>query len=196
MDEHIVAISGASGAILGVEVLRATHRLGLKVHVVVSDKAQVTLRHEMALEVNDLREIAYRYHEIDDMFAPIASGSYISAQIASMVLVPCSMKTLSAVAHGYGGNLITRAADVMIKERKRLVIVPRETPLSPIHLENMLKLSNIGVTIHPPIPSFYQKPSALEDMIRQIAGRILDQMGIRSDLPDRWGLADMKLHQV
>jgi 4-hydroxy-3-polyprenylbenzoate decarboxylase len=153
----------------------------------MSKMAEVTVRHEMNLTREEvIKLVAYAYEEAD-MFAPIASGSYVSAHIEAMVVVPCSMKTLSSIAHGYGDNLITRSADVMIKERKKLVIVPRETPLSPIHLQNMLRLAETGVIVHPPIPSFYQRPSNLEEMINQLVGRIIDQMGIVSNIPKRWG---------
>ncbi len=179
----VVGISGGSGAIYGISVLKALKELGVETHLVVTTMGEQVAKQECGVTLEELKSLATYYHDNKNFFAPIASGSY---KVDGMVVVPCSMKTLSAVANGYSDSLLTRACDVTIKERRRLVLVTRETPLSPVHLENMLKLSRMGVTIFPPAPGFYSNPKTIEEMVIQITGRILDQLGIENSLAYRW----------
>ncbi len=178
----IIAITGASGAIYGMRLIRVLNEKGLDVSCIISNAAHKVLECESqpAKSVKGWDKGCYNENEIE---APFSSGS---ARADAMVVAPCSMKTLSAIASGLSSNLITRSADVMIKEKKRLVLVPRETPLSPIHLENMLKLSKIGVTILPAMPGFYHKPEKIEDLIDFIVGKILDSLDIENSLYGRW----------
>ncbi len=180
----IVAITGASGAIYGIRLLEALRACEVETHLIVSQWGLATLEHETAYRYRDVASLAYRSYNYDDMFCPAASGS---ARFDGMIVVPCSMKTLSGIRCGYADNLITRAADVTIKERRRLILVVRETPLSPIPLENMLDLSRLGVVIMPPVPSFYLRPQTLEEVIEQTVARMLDQLGIESSYGKRWG---------
>lgn len=179
----IVGITGGSGVIYAVSLLKALKELNVETHLIVSKMGEFVLNHECDLSIEEISKLAsYRYNN-DDFRAPIASGSF---KTDGMVVVPCSMKTLSAIANGYSDSLLTRACDVVIKESKKLVLVPRETPLSPIHLDNMLKLSKIGIKILPPIASFYNHPSSIEDIIIQFTGRILDNLNIENNLVNRW----------
>jgi len=171
----VVGISGGSGAIYGISVLKALKELGVENPFGGNDNGEQVAKQECGVTLEEFKSLATYYHDNKNFFAPIASGSY---KVDGMVVVPCSMKTLSAVANGYSDSLLTRACDVTIKERRRLVLVTRETPLSPVHLENMLKLSRMGVTIFPPAPGFYSNPKTIEEMVIQITGRILDQLGI------------------
>ncbi|MBO8136707.1 MAG: UbiX family flavin prenyltransferase [Desulfotomaculum sp.] len=180
----VVAITGASGVVYGAALMEQLNELGIETHLVISSWAKHTIKAEMGINHQQVRELAdYSYSE-DNMEAPISSGSFLHD---GMIICPCSMKTLSAIASGYGDNLITRAADVTIKEKRKLVLVPRETPLSPIHLENMLKLAQVGVIIMPPVIGFYQHPSTLQEAILQFTGRILDLLNIPNKLVNRWG---------
>jgi 4-hydroxy-3-polyprenylbenzoate decarboxylase len=156
---------------------------GVHTHLVLSKWAQRTIEHETGLAVKDVRELAFVVHGEADMGAAISSGSFLTD---GMAIVPCSMRTLAAIAHGTGDNLVHRAADVVLKERRRLVLVTREMPLSDIHLENMLKLSRAGALIMPPVPAFYNRPQTLDDMIDHIVARILDQFGIDANYARRW----------
>ncbi len=179
----IVAITGASGSIYGARTLEALREEGVETHLVMSRWACVTVETETDRTVESVKKIADRVYDEGDLSAPIASGSFASD---GMAIVPCSMKTLASIASGYAENLISRAADIAIKEGRRLVLVPRETPLSPIHLENMLKLSRLGVVILPPMPAFYCKPEKIEDLVEQTVGRVLDRLGIPNSLYKRW----------
>lgn len=181
-----MAISGASGIIYGVRLLEALRDLRISTFLVISHMAQRVLEHETDFTVAKVTELATTCYDQDDLFAPIASGSFV-ANVDAMAVVPCSMKTLSAIANGYSDNLIARAADVTIKEKKPLVLMPREAPFTAIHLRNMLTLAELGVTIFPPVPSFYDKPQTLEDMIQQTVARVIDHLGFPSDLAKRWG---------
>lgn len=193
MKRYIVAMSGASGAPYALSVMEELLRQGYEVHVIVTEAAWRVLLEEHDWEVAKREQnFAERYghlsgrlvyHPIRDIGATIASGSF---QVDGMVVVPCTMGTLAKIAAGISSNLLERAADVMLKERKPLILVPRETPLSSIHLENMLKLSRLGVQIVPPMPGFYHRPSSLEDMIRFVSGKILDQLGVPHQLYKRW----------
>lgn len=183
MRKVIVGMTGASGAILGIRVLQAMRAAGVRTHLVLSKWAQRTVEHETGLSVKDVRELASVVHGEADMGATISSGSFLTD---GMVIVPCSMRTLGAIAQGAGENLVHRAADVVLKERRRLVLVTREMPLSDIHLENMLKLSRAGALIMPPVPAFYNHPQTLDDVIDHIVARILDQFGIDANYSRRW----------
>ncbi len=178
----VVALTGATGAIYGVRALRALRDAGVERHLVVSKWGQATLAHETDVTLDELSALASAVHQAGDLTAPIASGSF---DTDGMLIVPCSMRTLGAIANGVGDNLIHRAADVVIKERRRLVLAVVETPLSAIHLENMLKLSRLGVSIVPPVPAFYTRPAALEDVVSYAVARMLDQLGVPVDAP-RW----------
>jgi len=178
----IVALTGATGAIFGVRALEALKGAGVETHLVVSKWGQATLAHETDVMLEQLSALASVVHPVGDLSASIASGSFVTD---GMLIVPCSMRTLGAIANGVGDNLIHRAADVVLKERRRLVLAVVETPLSAIHLENMLKLSRLGVQIVPPVPAFYTRPVAIGDVVDYTVARMLDQVGIRIDAK-RW----------
>jgi len=179
----IVGITGATGTIFGVRLLQMLHGSGVETHLVVSKWASRTLVHETPHSLAEVQSLATHNYPPGDQGAAISSGSFITL---GMVVAPCSMRTLAAIAHGQGDNLIHRAADVILKERRKLVLVVRESPLNDIHLENMLKLSRMGVIIVPPVPAFYNHPQNLEDMISHITMRILDQFEIHLDVMNRW----------
>lgn len=180
----IVGLSGGSCTIYGVGVLKILQELGIETHLVVSTMGEYVAKHECGISLDELKSMATYFHDNKDLAAPIASGSF---KTDGMIIVPCSMRTLGAVANGLSDNLLTRVADVVIKERRKLILVPRETPLSVIHLENMLKLANIGVTIMPASPGFYHKPETMGDIVSIMVGRILDQLNIDHNLFRRWG---------
>src|SRR3989449_7001500 len=179
----IVAITGATGTIFGVRLLETLRGTDIETHLVMSKWAARTLVHETSYTIEQVQQLATRVYPLADQGAAISSGSFITM---GMVVVPCSMRTLSAIAHGLGDNLIHRAADVILKERRRLVLAIREAPLSEIHLENMLKLSRMGVVICPPMPAFYNKPQSLDDLVNYSAARLLDQLDIHLDVRNRW----------
>lgn len=179
----VVGISGGSGAIYGVSLLKALKELGIETHLVVSTMGEYVTEHECGVSLEQLKGLATYYHDNKNFAAPIASGSF---KVDKTIIVPCSMKTLSGIANGFSDSLLSRACDVAIKERRPLIIVPRETPLSPIHLENMLKLANMGITIFPPSPGFYNHPETIEDIVLNMTGRLLDMLGIDNDLVSRW----------
>jgi 4-hydroxy-3-polyprenylbenzoate decarboxylase len=179
----IVGITGATGAIFGVRLLEALKAAEVETHLVLSRWGQRTVEHETGLTFPELESRASVVHGSGNMAATISSGSF---RTDGMVICPCSMRTVATIAHGNGENLVHRAADVILKERRRLVIVPRETPLSEIHLENLLKLSRMGVGILPPMPAFYNKPATLDDMVDHIVARVLDQFDIDADFARRW----------
>ena len=179
----IVGITGATGTIFGVRLLQMLYGSGVETHLVMSKWGQRTLVHETQYSVKDVQHMATESYPIGDQGAAISSGSFTTL---GMVVAPCSMGTLAAIAHGLGSNLIHRAADVMLKERRKLVLVVRESPLNEIHLENMLKLSRMGVVILPPVPAFYNHPQNLEDLINHTTMRILDQFDIHLDVMNRW----------
>jgi len=179
----IVAMTGASGALLGIRLLQELRSRDIETHLVMSDWAQRTVELETDYTVDEVRSLADHVYPVNDMAAAISSGSF---PVDGMVIVPCSMKSLSAIAGGFSYNLIARAADVTLKERRPLVIVPRETPLNSIHLRNMLSLSGDGAVIMPPCVSFYTRPQTLDDAVNHLVGKILDQMKIPNELYDRW----------
>ena len=179
----IVGITGATGTIFGVRLLQMLHGSGVETHLVVSKWAARTLAHETPFSLKNVQDLATRSYGIGAQGAAISSGSFVTM---GMVIAPCSMRTLAAIAHGIGDNLIHRAADVILKERRKLVLVVRESPFSEIHLENMLKLARMGVVILPPVPAFYNNPQNLDDMINHIAMRVIDQFDIHLDVMNRW----------
>lgn len=179
----VVGISGGSGAIYGVSLLKALKELGVETHLVVSTMGEYVTEHECGVSLEELKGLATYYHDNKNFAAPIASGSF---RVDKTIIVPCSMKTLSGIANGFSDSLLTRACDVAIKERRQLIIVPRETPLSPIHLENMLKLARMGITIFPPSPGFYNHPQTIEDIVLNMTGRLLDMLEIDNNLVNRW----------
>jgi 4-hydroxy-3-polyprenylbenzoate decarboxylase len=180
----IVGITGASGAVYGVTLLRVLSSLGHEVHCTVSAYGWKVLRHECSLSEKDIRPLVAALYPVEDITAPIASGSFGAD---AMCVAPCSMKTLAAIAGGFADNLLCRAADVMLKERGNLALAVRETPLSPIHLENMLKLSRIGVGIVPACPAFYHQPRTIDALVIAYVGRLLACLGVDNDLSPRWG---------
>lgn len=179
----IVAITGASGAVYGVRLLEALRAAGVETHLIVSRWGWETVRVELGLSPDRLRAMATCAYGPDELGAPVASGSFPTD---GMVIAPCSMKTAAAIAHGYAADLIARAADVCLKERRRLILVPRETPLSAVHLENLLRLARLGVVILPPVPAFYTHPASLADLVDQTVGRILDHLGVPHEVGGRW----------
>lgn len=179
----IIGITGATGTIFGVRLLQMLHGSGVETHLVVSKWAARTLAHETPYSLKDVQDLATQSYGIGAQGAAISSGSFVTM---GMVIAPCSMRTLAAIAHGLGDNLIHRAADVILKERRKLVLVVRESPFSEIHLENMLKLARMGVVILPPVPAFYNNPQNLDDMINHITMRVIDQFDIHLDVMNRW----------
>jgi 4-hydroxy-3-polyprenylbenzoate decarboxylase len=184
----IVAISGASGAIYGVRLLQMLRELdGVETHLTVSAAGLLNLSQELDMSRSSLEALAHAVHPVHDVGAAIASGSF---QCAGMVIAPCSMRTLAAVAHGLSDNLITRAADVMLKERRRLILMARETPLSLVHLRNMTAVTEMGGIIFPPVPGFYHRPQTLVDMVDNTVSRVVDLLGLPQVNAPRWnGLA-------
>ena len=179
----IVGITGATGTIFGVRLLQMLHGSGVETHTVMSKWASRTLIHETQHTVEEVQAFASHNYQLGDQGAAISSGSFLTL---GMVIVPCSMRSLAAIANGLADNLIHRAADVILKERRKLVLVVRESPLHDIHLENMLKLSRMGVVIPPPVPAFYNHPQNLDDMINHVTMRVLDQFDIHLDVMNRW----------
>ena len=179
----IVGISGATGIIYGIRLLERLREASVETHLVMSRWGGRTLLHETTYTREQVEALATVAYAPTDMGAAISSGSF---QTAGMIVAPCSAKTLAAIAHGYGDSLVHRAADVVLKERRTLVLSVREAPLSDIHLENMLKLSRMGVVILPPMPAFYQKPKTLDDIVDHTVTRMLDQFGIDVPGAARW----------
>jgi 4-hydroxy-3-polyprenylbenzoate decarboxylase len=179
----IIGITGATGAIYGVRLLEHLRDAGVETHLVISRWGARTLVHETPYSREQVEVLAHTAYAPGDMGAAISSGSF---QTAGMIVVPCSAKTLGAIAHGYGDSLIHRAADVVLKERRKLLLVVREAPLSDIHLENMLKLSRMDAVILPPMPAFYNNPRSLADIVDHTVARILDQFGVEVPGAARW----------
>jgi len=183
MQRLIVGMSGSTGAIFGIRLLEALQQCAVETHLIITKWAQRTIEHETAYSVEQVRALAQVVHSQGDMGAMISSGSF---RTDGMVVIPCSVRTLAGIANGYGDSLVHRAADVVLKERRRLVLVVRETPLSEVHLENMLKLARMGVTLLPPMPAFYNRPQKVEDIVDHIVFRVLDQFGIDAPFARRW----------
>lgn len=179
----VVAITGASGVVYGKRLIEVLKDLGKDTAVVVSDPAKIILEYELGIKEDEIKKIATEYYHPKDLTSSINSGSF---QLESMVIIPCTMKTLSAIANGYANNAVTRAADVTLKEHRKLVIVPRETPLRSVHLENMLKISKEGGIILPAMPGFYHTPQNIDGLVDFIVGKILDVLGVENNLFQRW----------
>ncbi|WP_185746543.1 UbiX family flavin prenyltransferase [Mycolicibacter sinensis] len=179
----VVAMTGATGAVLGIGVLEALARLGVETHLVLSEWARATIKLETDVSVGEVRALATHAYGARDLAAAISSGSF---RTDGMVVCPCSMKTLSAIRIGFSDNLITRAADVTLKERRRLVLVTREAPLSEIHLENMQYLARAGAVIFPPTVAYYARPRSVQEVTDYVVGRVIDQLGIEHSLINRW----------
>ena len=179
----VVGITGATGTVIGVRILHALREFEVETHLVISRWGRATLEYETDLKAADVHALADHVYAPGDQFAKISSGSF---HTDGMIIAPCTMKTLAAVRNGYGEDLIARAADVTLKERRRLVLVPRELPLSEIHLENMLGLARMGAVIVPPMPAFYNRPATIEDIVTHIAARVLDQFGLEMPQARRW----------
>ncbi|MET3130347.1 4-hydroxy-3-polyprenylbenzoate decarboxylase [Oxalobacteraceae bacterium GrIS 1.11] len=180
----VIAITGATGAVYGVRLLQQLQATqGVETHLILSDAAVLTLHQETGLQRKQVEALADVTHKLRDVGASIASGSF---QSDGMVVAPCSMKTLAAVAHGFSDNLITRAADVVLKERRRLVLMVRETPFNLAHLRNMTSVTEMGGIIFPPLPSFYHQPASIAEMVDHTVGRVIDLFGIEHDLAPRW----------
>ncbi|QIU88502.1 UbiX family flavin prenyltransferase [Yokenella regensburgei] len=183
MKKIIVAITGATGAPLALKLIEQLNFFDVEIHLVVSTWGETNLLQECGVNYQQLCDKVDAVYPIDDMGARISSGSFITD---GMIIVPCSMKTLAAIRNGYTDNLISRTADVMLKENRPLVLVPRETPLSTIHLDNLLYLSTLGVVILPPMPAFYNNPLTIDDILSHLAARILDQIGLHHPSAKRW----------
>jgi 4-hydroxy-3-polyprenylbenzoate decarboxylase len=179
----IVGISGASGVIYGVRLLQVLKELPVETHLVMTRTAEVALAHETDWKVEDVRRLADVAFRIDDLAAAISSGSY---RTIGMIVAPCSMRSLGEIANGITSNLLTRAADVVLKERRRLVLVARETPLHAIHLRNMTTLAEMGAIIAPPVPAFYNRPKTLDDIVDHTVGRVLDLFDLDTGTVKRW----------
>ena len=180
----IVAISGASGAVYGARLLQVLRGLpGIETHLVVSDAGWRNLQHELGMERPAAQALAHQVHDVNNVGAAIASGSF---QCHAMVVAPCSMRTLAAIAHGLADNLLTRAADVMLKERRRLVLMVRETPLHLSHLRNMVAVTEMGGIVCPPLPAFYLRPQTVEDVVNHSVARVLDLIDVEHQLAPRW----------
>lgn len=179
----IVAITGASGVVYGKRLLEVLRDKRIETHLMLSQTSKKVIKHELDIAEKDIGKLANYVHKADDWSSPVVSGSF---KTDGMVIVPCSMKTLAGIAHGYSDNVILRAADVTLKEKRKLILVPRETPLNAIHLRNMLELAQNGVCIVPAMSAYYHKPKRIEDLVDFIVGRVLDVLGIEHALYKRW----------
>jgi len=179
----VVGISGASGAVYAVRLLQRARTLGLETHLIATPAGVLNAHHELQLSRDDLAALADRAYAPGDIGACVASGSFATA---AMVVAPCSMKSLAAIAHGYGDNLLTRAADVTLKERRRLILMVRETPFNLAHLRNMTAVTEMGGIIYPPLPAFYNAPASIEEMVDDTVERVLSLVGIQQAHPKEW----------
>jgi 4-hydroxy-3-polyprenylbenzoate decarboxylase len=183
----IVGISGASGIVYGVRTLEVLRRLGVETHLVMTRSAQVTLAHEMSIKVSDVNALAAHVHRPEDIAASISSGSF---QTMGMIIAPCSIRSMSEIASGVTSTLLTRAGDVVLKERRRLVLMVRETPLHLGHLRSMAAVTEMGAVVMPPAPAFYAMPKTVDDIVNHSVGRALDLFGLDAGLVVRWGEKD------
>ncbi|GFE16879.1 putative UbiX-like flavin prenyltransferase [Streptomyces glebosus] len=183
----VIGITGATGSAIGIRLLQTLRVLGVETHLVLSKWGRATLELETSWKASEVMALADHAYGPGDQAAAISSGSY---HTDGMIIAPCSMKTLAAVRAGFGDGLVHRAADVTLKERRRLVIVPRELPLSEIHLENMLALARMGTVIAPPMPAFYNRPQSVEDIVTHVVARVLDQFGLQAPDARRWAGRD------
>lgn len=191
----IVAITGATGAVYGVRLLEVLSEMpNIETHLVVSDSGLLNLQQELEMNLTQLKALADVTHHISNVGATIASGSF---QSDGMVVAPCSMRTLAAIAHGLSDNLITRAADVMLKERRRLILMVRETPFNLAHLRNMTSVTEMGCIVYPPLPCFYHRPQTIADIIDHTVNRVIDLLGIPHTMASRWeGLVEVTQHNL
>jgi 4-hydroxy-3-polyprenylbenzoate decarboxylase len=180
----VVGMSGATGAIYGIRLLEVLRDVGLETHLVVSRWADATILTETSSKPAAVRALAAQVHDVDDLGSPLADPSFPTA---GMLVAPCSMRTLAAVANGVCENLLQRAAEIHLQERRRLILLARESPLSVIHLDNMLRVARAGAIVAPPVPAFYARPATLDEMIDHTVGRALDQLGVSHELVRRWG---------
>jgi 4-hydroxy-3-polyprenylbenzoate decarboxylase len=180
----IVGITGASGAIYGQTALKALRLIGVETHLVISRSAQITIAHELKIKVPELSALADVVHRVDDIGAAISSGSFTTM---GMLVAPCSIRTLAEIASGVTSSLLTRAADVVLKERRRLVLMVRETPLHLGHLRSMTQVTEMGAIVMPPVPAFYGCPVTIDDIVNHSVGRALDLFGLDNALAPRWG---------
>lgn len=184
MRRVIVGLSGATGSIYGIRILQVLHKIpDIETHLVMSKAAKMTLQVETPHTVKEVEAMADMVHDINNIGASIASGSF---RTEGMVIAPCSMKSMGGIVMSVGGDLLVRASDVILKERKKLVLVVRETPLHLGHLESMAQLTRMGAVIFPPVPAFYHRPKTLDDVINQTVARILDQFDVETDMFHRW----------
>lgn len=197
MGKYIIGITGASGAIYGIRLIEECLKAGHEIFLTITKSGRIVIKEELNLDLDISVEMietklleyfkvskdVFTYYDIDHISGAIASGSF---RTDGMIIAPCSMATVSAIAHGSSNNLLERAADVILKEGKPMILIPRETPLSAIHLENLLKLARLGVKIIPPMPSFYTHPKTIDDIVNNTVGRILDQLNIEHNLCKRW----------
>lgn len=179
----VVGMSGASGAIYGLRILEVLRDAGVETHLVMSDSAKRTIVYETDRTIDDVKQLASHVHDLNDVGACISSGSF---RHDGMVIAPCSIKTLSALAHSFNTNLLIRAADVTLKERRKLVLMVRETPLHLGHLRLMTQVTETGAVVLPPLPAFYHRPKTLDDIIDQSVNKALDQLGVEAELFQRW----------
>ncbi len=180
----IVAITGSTGVIYGVRLLQVLKEKNISTHLIITEWAKKCLSIETSYKPDDVKSLATTVSEESNMAASVSSGTH---KIDGMIVIPCSMKTLSSIANGYDETLVARAAGVTLKESRKLILVTRETPLTAINLENMLKLARLGVVILPPVPGFYTKPKTIDDLVDHTVGKCLDQFDIEHDLYKRWG---------
>jgi len=179
----IIAITGASGVVYGKRLLEVLQNKKIETHLIISKAAEKIIEHELETTKKEIEKLASHVYSVDDLTAPISSGSF---KTDAMIIIPCSMKTLAGIAHGYAENLILRGADAMLKEKRKLILVPRETPLNVIHLRNMLELAEQGVTIVPTMPAFYHKPASVSAIVDFVVGKVLDLLDIEHTLYVRW----------
>jgi len=185
----IVGISGATGAIYGIRLLEVLLKSDVETHLIITEAAEKTILMETSLKVKDVKSLAKVSHDIKNLGADISSGSFLSE---GMVIIPCSIKSLSGIANSFSENLLIRAADVTLKERRKLVLVVRETPLHLGHIELMLQASRMGAVLLPPVPAFYFHPKTIDDLINHTVGKVLDLFGINHHLFERWGSSKLK----
>jgi len=179
----VVGITGASGALYGVKLLERLRALGAYTHLVATPAGVLNVHHELGLDRAGLEALASEAHAAGDIGACIASGSH---RVDAMVVAPCSMKSLAAIAHGFGDNLLTRAADVTLKERRRLVLMVRETPFNLAHLRNMTAVTEMGAVVFPPLPAFYHRPQTIDELVADTVERVIELMGVGNATPQRW----------
>ncbi len=189
MGEHrkkriIIGITGSSGVIYGIEILKELAKRDWETHLIISEPGKKNVLLETEYSVKDVESMAHKVYDDDDLGAPLASGSFLTS---GMIVAPCTIKTLSGIANSYTENLLVRAADVTLKEKRKLVLLVREAPLHKGHLKLMYRAADMGAHILPPIPSFYHHPKTIDDIVHQIVGKVFDYFGIEHDLFERWG---------